>query len=391
MLTVKEIDALQPKEKIYKKADGESLFLCVYPNGAKRWQLFFRFDGKQQTYSIGVYPTVSAKQARVEKSLAKGLIAKGIHPTQHKKQSLSKVDVTFEMLLDEWLTKQSHLSSRSISKYKWVLSFVLDAFGDKKIDTITPNDFLSCLEGVQQTGKVNVAYTAKEKCSKIFNYGIAKGLITNNPTIGMEQHLIKRLPVRHRAAIIGDTELLKRYIKDLWAFDGSVTMLYYLRLLSYLFTRPSELRLARWADYNESEGLLSLYISKSKKVLIIPLPKQVVTLLHELKDFTGHSEYIFQSHYGSSIRPLSATSAGRAITRMGYREVMTLHGHRAVARTILDEEFMVDVKYVEAQLAHIDKSDVNKGAYNRSKYLTSRATILQQWADYLDKLRLDIR
>ena len=164
-------------------------------------------------------------------------------------------------------------------------------------------------------------------------------------------------------------------------------MVYYLRILSYLFTRPSELRLAKWADYNESEGLLSLYISKSQKDLIIPLPKQVITLLHELKDFTGHSEYIFQSHYGNTFRPLSEASAGRAIARMGYQKVMTLHGHRAAARTILDEEFMVDVKYIEAQLAHTDKSDPNKGAYNRSKYLAAREKVLQQWADYLDSLR----
>lgn len=387
MLTVKEIDSLQPKEKMYKKADGESLFLCVYPNGTKRWQLFFRLKGTQQTYSIGIYPTVSAKQARIEKTLAKELITKGIHPTEHRKQKTSKVDITFKTLLDEWLIKQSHLSKSSITKYTWVLSFVLDAFGDKNIDTITPKDVLSCLEAIQQKGKVNAAFTAKEKCSKIFNYAIAKGLINHNPTIGMEQHLIKRVPVKHRAAIIGDTELLRRYIKDLWVYNGSVTMVYYLRILSYLFTRPSELRLAKWADYNENEGLLSLYISKSQKDLIIPLPKQVITLLHELKNFTGHSEYIFQSHYGDSLRPLSATSAGRAITRMGYQKVMTLHGHRAVARTILDEEFMVDVKYIEAQLAHTDKSDTNKGAYNRSKYLTPREKILQQWADYLDSLR----
>ena len=74
-----------------------------------------------------------------------------------------------------------------------------------------------------------------------------------------------------------------------------------------------------------------------------------------------------------------------ALYRLGYKGKMTGHGFRAVASTMLNEQgYRPDV--IERQLAHCERDEV-RGAYNRAEYLAERVTMMQAWADYLDKIK----
>jgi integrase len=76
-----------------------------------------------------------------------------------------------------------------------------------------------------------------------------------------------------------------------------------------------------------------------------------------------------------------------AMRRLGIdKDEMSGHGFRAMARTILDEVLGVRPDYIEHQLAHAVK-DPNGRAYNRTSFLPERREMMQQWADYLDRLR----
>jgi integrase len=71
---------------------------------------------------------------------------------------------------------------------------------------------------------------------------------------------------------------------------------------------------------------------------------------------------------------------------LGYGpDKQSVHGFRATARTLLAEELNIDPLVIEAQLAHAVK-DANGRAYNRTQYLKHRTVMMQQWANYLDKL-----
>ena len=76
-----------------------------------------------------------------------------------------------------------------------------------------------------------------------------------------------------------------------------------------------------------------------------------------------------------------------ALYRLGYKGKMTGHGFRAVASTILNEQGY-DSDVIERQLAHCERNDV-RGAYNRAEYLPQRKTMLQEWANYLDDLKVN--
>jgi integrase len=116
----------------------------------------------------------------------------------------------------------------------------------------------------------------------------------------------------------------------------------------------------------------------------VPLPVQAVTLLRNLQPLTGHGVYVFPGER-SHDRPISDNSVRSALYALGFGKEQTWHGFRASARTMLVDELNLDPLAIEANLAHAVK-DSNGRSYNRTQYLKQRADMVQQWADYLDKL-----
>jgi integrase len=126
---------------------------------------------------------------------------------------------------------------------------------------------------------------------------------------------------------------------------------------------------------------------KLKEPHIVPLSVQAVNLLNDLEPLTGSERFVFPGGRSNS-RPLSENAVLAALVSMGYKGIMTGHGFRATARTILDEVLQQRVDLIEHQLAHKVK-DVNGRAYNRTAHLPARREMMQLWADYIDGLKAD--
>jgi integrase len=111
-----------------------------------------------------------------------------------------------------------------------------------------------------------------------------------------------------------------------------------------------------------------------------------VVLLRELHPLTGRGRYLFPSARTGD-RPMSDNAVLSALRRLGIpKEEMTGHGFRAMARTILDEVLGFRPDWIEQQLAHAVRDPLGR-AYNRTTHLEGRRTMMQRWADYLDKLK----
>jgi integrase len=160
-----------------------------------------------------------------------------------------------------------------------------------------------------------------------------------------------------------------------------------LRLAPLLFVRPGELRAARWKDINFDAAEWRYVVTKTKVAHIVPLSRQAITILRELEPLTSsNGEYVFPGAR-TRLRPMSDNAILAAMRRMGIgKEEMSGHGFRAVARTILDEVLGFRPDYIEHQLAHAVR-DPNGRAYNRTAHLAERKKMMQEWADYLDKLK----
>ena len=152
-----------------------------------------------------------------------------------------------------------------------------------------------------------------------------------------------------------------------------------------LFVRPGELRKAEWANIDLDGAEWRFLVTKTNTDHIVPLSKQALEILRELKPLTGRGRFVFPSAR-SGERPMSDNAILAALRRMGIpKDEMSGHGFRAVARTILDEVLGIRPDFIEHQLAHAVR-DPNGRAYNRTAHLPERRKMMQQWSDYLDRL-----
>ncbi|SAR15991.1 phage integrase family protein [Klebsiella pneumoniae] len=84
-LSPKKIENAKPKDADYKLTDGGSLYLLVKKNGTKAWRMNYRFNGKQATLALGVYPDVPLATARKRRDEARQLLADGRDPREAKR------------------------------------------------------------------------------------------------------------------------------------------------------------------------------------------------------------------------------------------------------------------------------------------------------------------
>jgi integrase len=159
-----------------------------------------------------------------------------------------------------------------------------------------------------------------------------------------------------------------------------------LALAPFVFVRPGELRVARWAEIDLEKGEWRYTVSKTKTDHLVPLSRQAVAILRSIAPLSGRGEFVFPGVRSS--RPISDMTLNRALQSMGYdtQTEMTGHGFRAMARTLLAEELNYPPEVIEHQLAH-RVPDALGSAYNRTKFLPQRVEMMQAWADYLDRLK----
>jgi len=162
-----------------------------------------------------------------------------------------------------------------------------------------------------------------------------------------------------------------------------------LQLLAQTFVRTNELIGAEWVEFDLDSALWVIPAGrmKMKTEHLVPLTKQALAILTELKEISGGSRYVFPGKNRN--KSMSNNTMLFALYRLGYKGKMTGHGFRAIASTILNETgFKADV--IERQLAHCERNEV-RGAYNRAEYLPERKRMMQYWADYLESIEAGAR
>jgi integrase len=374
-----------------KHTDGQALHLLVNAAG-KYWRLSYRFDGKQKTLALGVYPAVTLASARERRDAARKLLANGIDPGQAKREGKQAKIVaaanTFELVARQWLGKVA--ASRSASTQDkvtaWLEHDVFPALGKIQISDIKPRDVLAVVQKVETRGAIDSAHRIKQVCGQIFRFAVAIDLVERDITADLRGAL-SAVPKANYAAIT-EPKQAGALMRAIFDYNGHPAAVAALKLAPLLFVRPGELRAAEWLEIDLDAAQWRIPGSKMKMKVehLVPLATQAVELLRDLHKISGHGKYVFPS-LRTSQACMSENTVNAALRGMGYgKEVMTGHGFRAMARTIMDEVLGERVDLIEHQLAHAVK-DVNGRAYNRTAHLPARREMMQRWADYLDKLR----
>ena len=384
-LSAVQVKQAKPRDKTYKLSDGKGLNLEVRFNGSKYWRLSYRYQQKQKTLALGVYPVVSLADARASALDAKKLIQKGVDPSvQKRQQKLISTEQTFKPIAKQWHKKESGRWSKDHSDKVW-RSLKIDAFahlGDMPIKDIKTTDVLYVIRKIEGRDALDVAGRVKQRISSIFRFAIQTGLIEHNPADAL-RNVIKTRKVQHRKSI--RIEELPLFLNALDTYKGYPLTKYALQFIVYTFVRPGELRSAEWKDIDLDKGIWRIPPEKMKmsEEHIVPLSTQALTLLESIHKLSGGFSLVFPgSHDGR--KPMSENTLTYAIRKRLDFDA-TAHGFRTTASTILNETgYRVDV--IERQLAHGERNKV-RAAYNRSQYLQERTDMMQWYSDHLDGLK----
>lgn len=382
----------KPKEKPYKLADEKGMFLLVNPNGSKYFRLKYRFGGTEKTLALGVYPDTGLKSARDKRDTARKQLADGIDPSENKKavkQSRAEsMANSFEVIAREWYER--HMSDKSEHHQKRAMSlFQRDIFpylGNKPISDIKATELLAALRRIEARNAIETAHRALQICGQVFRYAIATGRTERDITPDLRGSLMQA-KAGHFSAVT-EPKQAAELLRAIDGYTGSFVVKSALQLAPLVFVRPGELRQAEWLHIDLEAKEWRYMVTKTQTPHIVPLSTQAVAILQELKPLTGNGRFVFPSaRTPNGSRSMSDMALLAALRRMGIsKDEMTVHGFRALARTVLDEVLGFRPDFIEHQLTHAVR-DPNGRAYNRTAHLPERHKMMQQWSDYLDSLK----
>lgn len=372
-------------------ADGGGMYLRVKESG-KYWRLDYRINGKPQTLALGVYPEVSLAKARQRREKAREQLADGINPgiakREDKAAKAAAAGNTFEAVARDWLAKTaSKRGANTQSKIEtWLTKDVFPFIGRDPVADLKAKDVLDKVaRRMEARGAHESAHRVVQVCSQVLRFAVATGLVDRDVTVDLRGALAS-VEKSHFAAIT-ETKAVGQLMRSIRGYTGQPATIAALKLSPLVFLRPGELRTAEWAeiDLEAAEWRIPASKMKMKVEHLVPLSTQAIAVFKDMQPLTGHGRYVFPS-IRTGERPMSENTINAALRGMGYgSEVMTGHGFRATARTIMDEVLGERPDLIEHQLAHTVK-DPNGRAYNRTAHLPARREMMQRWADYLDKL-----
>lgn len=380
---------LRPKEKAYKTADGEGLYMLIQPAGGKLWRLAYRFSGKQKTLAIGAYPAVSLKDARSKREWAKENLAKGLDPSAIKKAEKRASNAagtnTFELIAREWFDARragwtQGYSDRLIRRLE---ADIFPIIGGRSISEIEPPELLAAIRQIESRGAIELAKRILQVCGQVFRFAVASGRTIRDPSQDLRGALRTAGPVKHRTAM--KAAELPDFLKALEIYDGSKSTVLGLKLLIHTFLRTSEVRFGRWSEIEGLDSTAPLWRIPAERMKmrsehLVPITPQAAVILGELKKLSATSEFILPA--ATKERVTSQNTFIFALYRLGYHSRATVHGFRGTASTILNENgFNRD--WIERQLAHTERNQV-RAAYNSADWLPDRRKMMEWWSDYLD-------
>lgn len=381
-----QIRRAKPGEKNYKLTDGEGLYLVVTPAGGKLWRLDYTFSKKRKTLSLGQYPALSLTEARDAKIAAKNLLLKNIDPGVAKKDQRGGQVLFRDMAMDWYNEMLPEWSQRHADRLLRRMELDLFPFlGDKPIATITAEDIETTLKRVAMRS-VDTAHRIKAALRGILNLAIRRGYLNVNYVESMRGVIPSNKHTHHAAPT--EPKKVGELMRAIDAYEGSMVVSCAVQLAPRLFVRPDNLRKMEWCEIDFERKIWSIPAEKMKMKdpHLVPLSDQCMTILQSIYPITGHWKYVFQGRIGAD-KPISDMAVNAALRRMGFdKSEITGHGFRAMARTMLDEVLRFNPDAIEAQLAHRVPDRLGR-AYNRTRHLDERVRMMQEWADYLDRLK----
>ncbi|MGG2509392.1 tyrosine-type recombinase/integrase [Pseudomonas aeruginosa] len=396
--------------KAYTLGDSRGLALAIAASGSKSWHFRYLWLGKQKRMSLGTYPEVSLKDARIRRDAARALVAKGINPQKHRKQEQLvrqlTAEQTFQAVFEKWLEyrRLSLKSGRQSSLEQLQQIFhndVLPVIGKCSVYDVTRTDLVQVLAGIEDRKAFSVAQKCRLWLKQFFRFAMVKipGL-ERNPALDLEAVAQPRPPVIHNPYVrFEDLPLVLQSLRD---FHGKPQTRMGLRLLLLTGVRTGELRSATPDQFDLERGLwvipavivkqLQVAIRKQGKrpqdvpPYVVPLSDQAIQIIRHLLGKMRSGQRYLLAHRDNLKKPISENTLNQALKSLGFEGQLTGHGIRATITTALNE-FGYPKVWIDAQLSHTSSQGGGE-AYNHAEYVEPRRKMMQDWANRIDLLEV---
>jgi integrase len=370
-------------------SDGGGLYLHITPAGGKLWRYNYRFGGKQKTITFGRYPEISLAEVREKHIAARRVLASGVDPMEQRKAEkvASKVanEHSFQSVAllwwEHWSVGKSPRHTDTVLRR--LRGDVFPSIGSKPVTEIEAPALVSLVKAIEGREAYDLAKRALETVGQVFRYAVAHGYAKRNPAADIKPGDILKSVRKVNYARVGAKEL-PGLLRAIEVYRGTPITRLAIKLMAHTFVRTSELIGARWEEINLEEKRWDIPAPrmKMKSPHIVPLSRQAVEILELLQQLTGHRALLFPGERDAK-RHMSNNTILVALSRMGYKGVMTGHGFRGLASTILHEQGWPH-DHIELQLAHAPRNAVS-AAYNHALYLEPRTKMMEAWSDYLEQ------
>lgn len=426
MLTDDILGGLQASPKTQRLPDEKGLYLLVTPAGARLWRFRYRFPprtpgNKENLISLGRYPEVSLTQAREERDAARRDVANGIDPRLRPLRARLHRGHTFEAIAREFfgVLRAANLRTESPSRIaaasaqgplkvppvrrprsrepisahtvdtmeRRLEMHVFPYIGAVDVRVLRGPELLAVLRRIEARDTYDLAHRVRSICSRVLRYARATGRRCEDVAADLLGVLIP-VTSEHLATIVEPAKI-GALLRAMEAYGGAPLTRLALKLVPYIFPRPIELRTMEW-EHVQLQGAAPEWRvpwrrMKMREPHIVPLSRQAVDILREIRLLTGTGRWVFPQLRNPN-RPMSECCLTAALRALGYaRTEMTWHGFRGLASTQL-HELGWNERWIETQLSHADRNKV-RASYNHAKYLPQRRTMMQAWGDYVDSLR----
>lgn len=389
MLTDTKLRTLKPKDKEYKVADRDGLYVQVLTSGTLSFRYNYRLNGRGETVTFGRYGVITLAQARDKLDEAKKLIAEGKSPSREKvrEKARDSESKTFDQWAQAWLKGYEMAETTRDHRTSTYRRHLQEKFGSKLLHEISHEDLRSLTDKIVASGAPTSAVHAREIVMLIYRWAIERGQNVENPADRVRPASIAKVHARERALSPDEIKLMYEYLEKVSSgpqFKAAA------RLLLLTLVRKSELTDAKWTEISFTNALWTVPKERTKKKRdhLVPLSSQALDIFVALKTFAGGSDWILPSRYDADA-PMSSATLNRTLElvyRLAQQESKDLakfgpHDLRRTGSTLLHEAGY-NTDWIEKQLAHEQRGV--RAVYNKAEYLEQRREMLQDWANMID-------
>lgn len=408
-LSESKCSSSKPRDSDYSLFDGNGLILYIRKSGTKVWRYKYKkTNGKVGNITLGQYPALSLKNAREKRREFEALIASNIDPIEHLNNQRSNKGkaVTFESIAREWHREYKTTGRWGEDTAERVLlnlnHYVFSQIGNMTFDEIKPKELIQVIRSIEEKGFTEVVKKTRQRLISIYAYAISRGITETNTAYFLKDIFVKTKKPKHHPQL--PLEKLPELLQRIEADQGHPLTKLCMRFALHTFTRSSEFRFARWDEFDLDKGIWSIPAerdpvpgerfsqrgAKMREIHLIPLSKQALNILGELKTYSSTSPNIFPKN-GNLNGFISESTINNTLRRLGYDTQKDIcgHGFRGMACSALVQSTLFQKEAVEKQMSHQERDQVRLAYTHQAEYLDERKAMVNWWSDYLDANRFN--